>query len=46
VIYNTEPASAFNDIIIGNNVVYPATPGWDYTTGRGTPNIAAFVAGA
>jgi len=46
VIYNTEPAAAFNDIIVGNNVVYPATPGWDYTTGRGTPNIAAFVAGA
>ncbi len=46
VIYNTEPAAAFNDIIVGDNVVYPATPGWDYTTGRGTPNIAAFVAGA
>jgi pseudomonalisin len=46
VIYTTEPASAFNDIIVGDNVPYPATPGWDYNTGRGTPNIAAFVAAA
>jgi hypothetical protein len=21
----------------------PATPGWDYVTGRGTPDISAFV---
>jgi subtilase family serine protease len=45
VIYG-EPASAFNDIVIGTNVPYVATPGWDYTTGRGTPNITAFVAAA
>ncbi len=45
VIYATEPPSAFHDIIIGHQGIYPATPGWDYTTGRGTPNISAFVAG-
>ena len=27
----------------GGNPV-PATPGWDYVTGRGTPDISAFVA--
>jgi pseudomonalisin len=46
VIYNTEPATAFNDITIGTIGAFVATPGWDYTTGRGTPDIAAFVAGA
>jgi pseudomonalisin len=43
VIYNTEPASAFHDITLGGNGLYTALPGWDYTTGRGTPDIAAFV---
>jgi subtilase family serine protease len=46
VIYQTEPASAFHDITLGVNVPYIASPGWDYLTGRGTPDIAAFVAGA
>ncbi len=46
VVYETEPASAFNDITIGDNGLYPCTPGWDYVTGRGTPNITAFVGGA
>jgi pseudomonalisin len=46
VIYQTEPSSAFNDIIIGDNGLFPCTPGWDYVTGRGTPDMTAFVAGA
>ncbi len=46
VIYNTEPAGAFHDITLGANGLYTALPGWDYTTGRGTPDIAAFVNGA
>jgi subtilase family serine protease len=46
VIYGTEPASAFHDITIGTIGHYVATPGWDYTTGRGTPDITAFVNGA
>jgi pseudomonalisin len=39
------PGSAFKDIIIGDNSLFPDTPGWDYVTGRGTPDIAALVGG-
>ena len=46
VIYTTEPASAFHDITVGAIGHYVATPGWDYTTGRGTPDITAFVNGS
>lgn len=45
VLYG-EPASAYNDITIGSNGLFTALPGWDYTTGLGTPNITAFVNGA
>ena len=31
---------------VGDNVLFPDTPGWDYVTGRGTPDISAVVAGA
>jgi len=30
------------DVTQGNNLYYPATPGWDYSSGLGTPNLAAF----
>ena len=40
------PAAAFHDITLGANGLYPTTPGWDYNTGRGTPDITAFVNGA
>ncbi len=43
VIYNTEPAAAFHDITLGSNGLYTALPGWDYTSGRGTPDITTFV---
>ena len=46
VIYGAEPETAFNDITLGDNGLFPDTPGWDYVTGRGTPKIEAFVAGA
>ncbi|HWF32217.1 MAG TPA: S53 family peptidase [Solirubrobacteraceae bacterium] len=46
VIYATEPEAAFDDITLGANGLFADTPGWDYVTGRGTPDIAAFVAGA
>jgi pseudomonalisin len=46
VIYTTEPASAFHDITVGAIGTYAATPGWDYTTGRGTPDITGFVNGS
>jgi pseudomonalisin/xanthomonalisin len=41
-----EAAASFFDVVLGTNGIYPATPGYDYTTGRGTPDIQAFVAGA
>jgi pseudomonalisin len=41
-----EPATSFNDIEIGTNGIFPVTPGYDYVTGRGTPNIAAFIGSA
>lgn len=40
------PASSFHDITVGTNATYPATSGYDYVTGRGTPDIAAVVARA
>jgi pseudomonalisin len=43
VLYG-EPASAFNDIVLGANGAV-ATPGYDYVTGRGTPIISALVSG-
>jgi kumamolisin len=29
----------YTDITVGNNLFYPATPGWDYSTGWGAPNF-------
>jgi subtilase family serine protease len=31
---------AFHDIVRGNNLYYDATPGWDYATGLGSPDVA------
>jgi hypothetical protein len=28
---------------VGGNLSYPATPGWDYSTGWGTPDAALVV---
>jgi subtilase family serine protease len=33
-------ATGFHDITIGTNGDYAATPGWDYTTGFGSPDLA------
>ncbi|HEY2704696.1 MAG TPA: S53 family peptidase [Candidatus Dormibacteraeota bacterium] len=38
------PAGAFHDVVAGFQGLWPATPGWDYTTGRGTPDIAVLIA--
>jgi subtilase family serine protease len=38
------PASAFHDIVLGANGLFPALPGYDYTTGRGTPDVAKLIA--
>jgi subtilase family serine protease len=45
VIYG-EPAGSFHDIVAGTQGLHSATPGWDYCTGRGTPDITAFVRAA
>jgi kumamolisin len=33
---------AYFDVTQGDNLYYPATPGWDYATGLGTPNLTNF----
>jgi kumamolisin len=35
-------AQSYYDVTRGNNLYYPATPGWDFATGLGTPNFASF----
>ena len=35
----------FYDVQEGNNLYYPATPGWDYATGLGTPNLGGIYNG-
>jgi pseudomonalisin len=30
----------FHDVVLGANGLYVATPGWDYTTGLGTPDVS------
>jgi kumamolisin len=37
------PAPPFHDITQGTNLYYPATPGWDYATGLGTPDVGALT---
>jgi pseudomonalisin len=37
------PARAFHDVVAGSQVLHTATPGWDYCTGRGTPDIALLL---
>lgn len=45
VVYQ-EPSSSYTDITVGTNGLYPCTPGYDYVTGRGVPDISAFVSSA
>ncbi len=35
-------ANAYFNVTSGNNLYYPATPGWNYPTGFGTPNLVNF----
>jgi len=39
---NTNDLNAYFDVTRGNNLYYPATPGWDFSTGLGTPNLPNF----
>jgi subtilase family serine protease len=38
--YAVAGGPGYHDVILGNNGPYPATPGWDYATGIGTPDVA------
>ena len=42
-IYAAKAASAFNDIILGNNGGFSAGPGWDACTGLGSPNTGKLI---
>lgn len=35
---------AFHDVAAGGNLYYPATPGWDFSTGWGTPDANVLAA--
>jgi pseudomonalisin len=39
-------ASTFHDVLVGFQGIYPAGPGWDFTTGLGTPDIARLISGS
>ena len=43
-IYAAKAASAFNDIVSGNNGAFSAGPGWDACTGLGSPIGAKLIA--
>lgn len=34
-----QPEPPFHDITVGTNRFYPATPGWDFATGLGSPDV-------
>jgi kumamolisin len=43
-IYTAKAASAFNDILQGNNGAFSARPGWDACTGLGSPIANKLIA--
>ena len=34
-----EPVPAFHQVALGNNGYYPASPGWNFATGLGSPDV-------
>jgi subtilase family serine protease len=34
-----QPNPPFHDVTVGSNRYYPATPGWDFATGLGSPDV-------
>ena len=38
------PGAVFHDVVIGGNLSHRATPGWDFATGIGTPDVTALAA--
>ena len=43
-LYALNGNAAFHDVVLGANGTYAATPGWDYTTGLGSWDVAALSA--
>ena len=39
VASSPQPSPPFHDITVGSNRYYPATVGWDFATGLGSPNV-------
>jgi len=37
------PQPPYHDVTVGTNLYYPATPGWDFATGLGTPDVGALA---
>jgi kumamolisin len=37
------PAPPYHDVTVGTNLYYPATPGWDFATGLGSPDVGALA---
>jgi kumamolisin len=40
---SSQASQVFHDVTIGGNLYYPALPGWDYSTGLGSPIGAPLV---
>ncbi|HET9980027.1 MAG TPA: S53 family peptidase [Ktedonobacterales bacterium] len=40
---SAQASQVFHDVTVGGNLYYPATSGWDYSTGLGTPIGAPLV---
>ncbi|HVA88072.1 MAG TPA: S53 family peptidase [Candidatus Saccharimonadales bacterium] len=40
---NNPPNTIFHDVTRGGNLAQQATPGWDYATGLGTPDVTALA---
>ncbi|HZS16209.1 MAG TPA: S53 family peptidase [Candidatus Dormibacteraeota bacterium] len=40
---STLAAPPFHDITVGDNLYYPATAGWDYASGLGSPDVGALA---
>ncbi len=34
-----QPVAPFHQVMFGNNGYYPASPGWNYAPGLGTPDV-------
>jgi subtilase family serine protease len=39
-LYTAGKTAGFHDVLLGGNGSYVATPGWDYTTGLGSYDVA------